>query len=348
MPARATRKGRKPGAAAAAGGSAIAAGQAHRILDSRRLLYFYYVAKTGRFIGAEAALGVAQSAMSRQIQQLESELGMRLLERTGRGVTLTPVGEILYRDAEDILQRMASTLTELEDASNRRHGESVSIAAPPTFTNVYMADIILRLQALRPGLRVCVVEASSGSVMNQLVGGEVDCAIVSAATATPPSRIEQRPLLTEPVTVICAPSHPVAGQRKLPRRQLRELDLVLPAALNGSRALLRDYLAVDDIPLRSQIEADSLALSRKLVMQRPLCTILPTSSCEEQIAAGELVAVALDPPLVRTLYIARLKDRPISEAGKALMEVAEAVVRERQASNGRQTRQAAGPATRRR
>jgi LysR family nitrogen assimilation transcriptional regulator len=310
-------------------GKPTAAGaRANRILDSRRLLYFYYVAKTGRFIGAEAALGVAQSAMSRQIQQLESELGLRLLERTGRGVTLTPVGEILYRDAEDILQRMASTITELRDASNL-HGESVSIAAPPTFTNVYMAQIILRLQAQRPGLRVRAVEASSGSVMNQLVGGEVDCAIVSA-TASPPGRIVQRPLLTEPVTVICAPTHPVARQRSVPRRQLRELDLVLPAALNGSRALLRDYFATDDIPLRSQIEADSLALSRKLVMQRPLCTILPTSSCEEQIAVGELVAVALDPPLVRTLYIARLKDRPISEAGKALMEVAQAVVMRKQ------------------
>lgn len=296
-----------------------------RILDSRRLLYFYYVAKTGRFIGAEAVLGVAQSAMSRQIQQLETELGVQLLERTGRGVTLTPPGEILYRDAEDILQRMASTITELQDASSR-HTESVSIAAPPTFTNVHMADIILRLQTLRPTLRVRAVEASSGSVMNQLVGGEVDCAIVSLAN--PPSRIVQRPLLTEPVTVICAPSHPVARLRSVPRPQLRHLDLVLPAALNGSRALLRDYFAADDIPLRSHIEADSLALSRKLVMQRPLCTLLPTSSCQDQIAAGELVAVPLDPPLVRTLYITSLRDRPASDAAKALMDVTEAVVKD--------------------
>jgi LysR family nitrogen assimilation transcriptional regulator len=195
----------------------------------------------------------------------------------------------------------------------------VSIAAPPTFTNVYMAEIILRLQALRPTLRVRAVEASSGSVMNQLVGGEVDCAVVSLAN--PPGRIVQRPLLTEPVCVICAPSHPVARQKNVPRAQLRELDLVLPAALNGSRALLRDYFAAEDIPLRSQIEADSLALSRKLVMRKPLCTILPTSSCEEQIAAGELVAVPLDPPLSRTLYIASLRDHPPVDAVRDLVDV---------------------------
>lgn len=302
------------------------AGPSSQILDSRRLLYFYYVAKTGRFIGAQAALGVAQSAMSRQIQQLESELGVQLLERNGRGVTLTAFGEILYRDAEDILQRMSSTITELQDASSR-NTQSVSIAAPPTFTNVYMADIILRLQALHPSLRIRAVEASSGSVMTQLVGGEVDCAIVSLAN--PPSRIVQRPLLTEPVAVICSPSHPVARQKEVPRKQLRQLDLVLPAALNGSRALLRDYFAVEDIPLRSQIEADSLALSRKLVMRRPLCTLLPTSTCEEQIAAGDLVAVPLNPPLTRTLYIASLRDRPPNDAVKALMDVTEAAVRDK-------------------
>ena len=320
---RATTSKPRPGRRA---GPEANAGRSGQILDSRRLLYFYYVAKTGRFIGAQAALGVAQSAMSRQIQQLESELGVRLLERNGRGVTLTPFGEILYRDAEDILQRMSSTITELQDATSR-NTQSVSIAAPPTFTNVYMADIILRLQALHPLLRVRAVEASSGSVMNQLVGGEVDCAIVSLAN--PPRRIVQRPLLTEPVSVICSPSHPVARQKDVPRKQLRELDLVLPAALNGSRALLRDYFAVEDIPLRSHIEADSLALSRKLVMQRPLCTLLPTSSCEEQIAAGELVAIPLNPPLVRTLYIASLRDRPTADAVRALMDVTESVVRNR-------------------
>lgn len=303
-----------------------------QILDSRRLLYFYYVAKTGRFIGAEAALGVAQSAMSRQIQQLESELGVQLLERTGRGVTLTSFGEILYRDAEDILQRMSSTITELKDAASP-HAQSVSIAAPPTFTNVYMADIILRLQALHPTLRVRAVEASSGSVMNQLIGGEVDCAVVSLAN--PPRRIVQRPLLTEPVTVICSPSHPVAKQKDVPRSQLHELDLVLPAALNGSRALLREYFSVEDIPLRSLIEADSLALSRQLVMQRRLCTILPTSSCEEQIAAGDLVAVPLNPPLNRTLYIARLRDHSPADPVKVLMDVTEEMVQRKQGRTGR-------------
>lgn len=296
------------------------------IIDSRRLLYFYHVAKTGRFIAAEAALGVAQSAMSRQIQQLEAELGVQLLERTGHGAKLTEFGEILYRDAEDILFRMAATITALRDASSRTSG-SVSIAAPPTFTQVYMADIIARFQQRCPTLRIRAIEASSGSVMNQLVGGEVDCAIVSLLHSS--SRIVQRELLTEPVCVICAPSHAIARQKEVPRHQLRDLDLVLPAALNGSRALLRDYFGAEDIPLRSQIEADSLSLSRKLVMDRSLCTILPLSSCEDQIRSGDLVAVPLKPALTRTLYIASLRDRPPANAAKHLVDIVSAVVKQK-------------------
>ena len=66
------------------------------VIDSRRLLYFFHVARTGSFTVAETVLNVAQSAISRQIQLLESELNVQLLSRNGRGVSLTPAGEILF------------------------------------------------------------------------------------------------------------------------------------------------------------------------------------------------------------------------------------------------------------
>jgi DNA-binding transcriptional LysR family regulator len=298
----------------------------HRIIDSRRLLYFYHVAKAGRFLGAEATLDIAQSAVSRQIQQLENDLGVQLLERTGHGVKLTPYGDILYREAEEILSRMASTIAELGDAAHNSSG-SVSIAAPPTFTNVYMAEIIFRFQAVCPTVRVRAIEGASGAVMNYLIAGEVDCAIVLRSKKA--ARVIQRDVLTEPLCVICASDHPIARRKNVARNELRDLDLVLPAALNGSRAILRDYFSAEDIPLRSQIEADSLVLTRKLLMQRRLCTILPPSSCEEQIAAGALTAIPLKPTLTRTLSIATLRAAETSKAARMLIDTVADVVKAR-------------------
>ncbi|MCK5769519.1 LysR family transcriptional regulator [Algiphilus sp.] len=294
------------------------------VIESRRLFYFYHVAKHGRFVAAEAALGVAQSAMSRQIQQLEASLGVPLLVRNGHGVTLTEFGEILYRHAEDILTRMASSLAELSDAADKSGG-SVSIAAPPTFTSVYMVAIIDTFQQQYPNVRIRAVEGSTGSVMSQLSTGEVDCAIVLQPKKA--GRTLQKKLLSEPVCIICSPDHPVADQKFVPRAQLRELDLILPASLHGSRALLREYFDGDDIPLRAHIEADSLTLTRNLVMQKKVCTILPASACEEQIAEGTLVSVPLKPTLSRELFIARLSDRTPSAPAEALMSIVVDVVK---------------------
>lgn len=312
--------------------SEVASLATQKLLDSRRLLYFYHVAKAGRFTAAEAILDVAQSAMSRQIQQLEADLGVQLLERTGHGVRLTAYGKILYRDAEAILQRMASTIDEIGEARHQPMG-SISIAAPPSFMATYMADIILDFAEAWPGIRICAVEASTGGVYTLLANGEVDLAIVLQPANT--ARLVLDELATQPLYLIAAPDHPVARQTAVTRAQLRELELVLPASLYGSRALLGQYFAAEEIPMRSQIEADSLPLILELLARRPLCSILPRITCARQLDEGSLVARPLDPVLIRTLYIASLRDRPASEPLDMLKDLIASVVARHEKSPAR-------------
>lgn len=80
--------------------SDIASAAASNLLDARRLLYFFHVARTGSFTAAEAHLDVAQSALSHQIRRLESDLDTRLLNRKGHGVELTATGEVFYAHAK--------------------------------------------------------------------------------------------------------------------------------------------------------------------------------------------------------------------------------------------------------
>ena len=303
--------------------SDVASLATQKLLDSRRLLYFYHVAKAGRFTAAEAILDVAQSAMSRQIQQLEADLGTQLLERTGHGVKLTPYGKILYRDAEEILQRMAATIDEIAEARHKPLG-SISIAAPPSFMATYMADIILEFNRECPGIRICALEASTGGVYTLLANGEVDLAIVLQPTNT--ARLVLSELAVQPLYVIAAPDHPVAAQKSVARHQLKELELVLPASLYGSRALLGQYFADEDVPMRSNIEADSLPLILELLQRKALCTILPRITCNRQLDEGTLVARTLVPALQRTLYIAALRDRPQTPHVDVLKELIVSIV----------------------
>jgi DNA-binding transcriptional LysR family regulator len=298
-----------------------------KVIDSRRLLYFYHVAKAGRFTAAEAILDVAQSAMSRQIQQLERDLGVQLLDRTGHGVKLTGHGEILYRRAESILSSMSMTVDELQNA-NHQPLETISIAAPPSFMASYMADVINGFTKARPSVRICAVEASTGGVYNYLASGQVDVAIVLQTANT--ARLSLRELTREQLYLVAASGHPIEAQRVVARHQLRELDLVLPASLYGSRAILSDYFAAEDIPLRSQIEADSLPLMRELLRTRRQCAILPKISCEAELASGQFFARPLKPALSRTLYIAQLRDTLQSETMTVLVDQVVRAVKRRQ------------------
>lgn len=307
--------------------SDVAIQATEKVIDSRRLLYFYHVAKAGRFTAAEAILDVAQSAMSRQIQHLERDLGVQLLDRTGHGVKLTTHGEILFRQAEAILSSMALTIDELQKA-NHQPLETISIAAPPSFMASYMADVINGFTKARPGVRICAVEASTGGVYNHLASGQVDVAVVLQTANT--ARLSLRELTQEQLFLVAASGHPIESQKIVARHQLKELDLVLPASLYGSRAILSDYFAAEDIPLRSQIEADSLPLMRELLRTRRLCTILPKITCEAELADGRFFARPLKPALSRKLYIAHLRDSPQSETMKVLIDHVIRAVKRRQ------------------
>lgn len=287
------------------------------LIDSRRLLYFYHVAKAGRFTIAQTTLNVAQSALSRQLQQLEEDLGVRLFDRTGHGVRLTQHGRILLEHAEGILRDMAATIDEIREARHLPQ-DTVSIAAPPSFMSTYMADVVLAFNEERPEARIRALEASTGGVYGLLANEEVDLAVVVEPLSR--SRLALRRLTKEPLYLVCAPDHPFAELDVVSRKALKDASLVLPASLHGSRAILGKYLQDAGIELRSQFEVDSLPLMRQLLTRRPVCTILPSVTCRQELDDGTLVARPLRPALSRTLYIASLKERPLSDVMRAAIK----------------------------
>lgn len=298
------------------GPSDLAALATRKLIDSRRLLYFFHVARSGRFTTAEASLDVAQSAISRQIQQLEADLGVQLLERTGHGVRLTGPGEILYKQAESILKEMAVTLDMIELAQ-RAPSSRVTIAAPPSFMASYMPEIVERFAISHPDTSISAIEASTGNVYDHLANSQVDLAIVLYAPNNAKIRLQK--LLVEPLLLIASPKHPIARHPVVQRSELEMLDLVVPASLLGSREILRQYLEAGGLSLTARLEADSLPLTKVLVQSGRSCTILPKITCELELNSGKLVGIPLQPELTRTLYIARLRDRLQSAEAKGLV-----------------------------
>lgn len=295
------------------------------LLDSRRLFYFFHVARLGSLSTAEAVLSVAQSAISRQIQQLEVELGEQLLLRTGRGVTLTPAGELLYKQSEIILQEMASTIDLLDQAKRRPGTSQISIASPPTFSNVYMPEVVERFVKAFPDVYLVAYEASTGQVYDYLATGQVDLAIVLHESTT--QKLTMQKLVVEPMMLICTPNNPVAKEKSISRDRLLGLDMVLPAAPHGSRALFDAYFSEAGLELDPMLRLDSLGMTKAVLRNDRYCTILPLVACAREVTAGELVAISLVPILKRTVYLASMRERAQSAPVKALAREIANVVR---------------------
>jgi DNA-binding transcriptional LysR family regulator len=321
--------------------STVAELAARGLIDSRRLFYFYHVARSGSFSAAESVLDIAQPAMTRQIQQLEADVGAQLLQRTARGVSLTGAGRILYRHAETIFATMSGALDALE-AERRQPGVTLSIATPPTFSSTIMPEAIQRMLRAMPDVELTVLEASTGQVHDYLVAGEVDLAVIIHAPNT--QRLVLERISTEPLCLIARHDHPVAALPFVPRARLPGLEMVVPASVHGSRGLMERYLADGGLALKPSLQVDSLPITTAILAQAPrFCTILPERACRKEIDAGVLVARPLRPALQRTIHLARMRERPETPAMLEMTRQIRAVLSGRAASGGRSAARATQP-----
>ena len=283
--------------------SGVAEGTAQHVIDSRRLFYFYHVARLGSLTTAEAYLDIAQSAISRQLQQLEADLGVQLLERTGRGVSLTDVGRVVFDKAKSILDEMSNTRTEIEFSQRRPKGQ-ISFAAPSMFVRGFMGQVVRRFAQSHPDVRLRVIEAATGQVAELVAASVVDLGIVVHAPNSP--KVETEALLVEHMDLTMRADDPLARRKSMDRSELHGLPFILPVNPHGARFLMERYFEAGGIVVDTRIELDSMTLQKETVASLPYYTLLARGDCRPE---DGIANVPLVPPLERTSYLARLRDR---------------------------------------
>lgn len=306
--------------------SEVTAVASSRLIDSRRLLYFMHVAQGGSFTAAEAALDVAQSALSRQIRQLETDLGTKLLERRGHGVELTATGRVLLQYAVEVLDLMGTAVDEVQQ-SKLGPRDRVSLAVSRPFSSTYVPDVLMRFGKEYPHIHVSVFEASSGQVYEMLTSGAVDLAVVLVQANSP--KIATTKLFDEALLVTGRSDNPHLQQEVVKRADLAKLELILPAAPFGTRGILERYFEEGDLEIDPGLRFDSVSLMKEMIRREGYSAILPESACVIELQSGEFLSRPLKPNLQRTLRLAHLRDKRQSEALTALRETLLAVVIER-------------------
>jgi DNA-binding transcriptional LysR family regulator len=203
-------------------------------MELRHLRYFVAVAREQNFTRAARRLGIAQPALSQQIQALEHELGVVLIERSNRTSGLTEAGAGLLKRAEQILLEVQDAAHEMAAHAGLRTGTVRIGCALQTRLEGRLPALLATFHAASPGIRITFREVHTRQVLELLQRGEVDLGlihlgkvdrtVVGGSTASPLLALAQ--LGSEPLVLIVNPSHQLAGQSVVPFEALRGETLI--------------------------------------------------------------------------------------------------------------------------
>jgi LysR family nitrogen assimilation transcriptional regulator len=146
-------------------------------VDLRQLRYFVGIAECGGFNRAADVLHIAQSALSRQMGDLEAELGVQLFLRTQRGVSLTPAGKIMVERASALLAHFASIKNELAALSEKPHGR-VSFGIPAIMRDTLAQPVVQRFNETYPDVDLTFVTGLSREIRDLILAARIDLGVI--------------------------------------------------------------------------------------------------------------------------------------------------------------------------
>jgi DNA-binding transcriptional LysR family regulator len=194
-------------------------------MDTALLEVFLEVARLASFTAAARTLGYTQSAVSRQISTLETELGTALFDRLPRGVRLTETGTAFVPHATAIMARLAAARGDLRALREVAAGR-LRIGAVPTADTALVPMAMAAFRTAHPGVALTHSEGLTRDHMTRLHIGDIDAAVVAAPHALAYEGVELRPLMEDPLFVAVHPSHRVAGHAAVRLADLADEDWI--------------------------------------------------------------------------------------------------------------------------
>ena len=286
--------------------------------DLNDLLSFRAVAELSSFRKAAESMHLSQPAFSRRIDKLEQALGVRLLERTTRRVTLTAVGRDFERKVRELLDELDATLLGIRGVAVTRMGE-VTVACVPSTVNYYLSHVIGRYHERSPKVRVKVLDAGANEVLATVARGEADFGLNFIGAQE--GELDFKPLVEERFVAACRRDHPLAKLRRVSWAQLSDHDYISVGRASGNRVLLDQALA--GVAGRPQAIYETQHVTTMLgLVEAGLGVAAVPSMAMPASDHPLLVSVPLvDPVVTRKVGLIRRRGRSLSPAAQQLYDL---------------------------
>lgn len=295
-------------------------------MDIRHIRYFLEITRQGSISKAAKVLQMTQPPLSAALKNLEDELGVKLLERTARGIVPTRAGELLLQKGARLVDETEQLTRELS-----RQGKGLSgilhLAVILPFAWAYLPRVLARFGDLSPHADVTLTDVEPATVTEGIRSGRLDIAIVATGAPDKLRTMYQEDLVIEPISKLSL-SAVLPNRFKDAPKQIALDDLMgetwlLPSPtirVPGITELMVDYWLENGLTMPRMKSVTSLQTTLPLVAADMGISIMPPEI--QQIAKTTVVTRQIDPP-VPPLHVVALwsSQRELSEVGAKFIEV---------------------------
>jgi DNA-binding transcriptional LysR family regulator len=281
-------------------------------MELRQLRYLVALADEQHFTRAAAREHIAQPALSQQIRRLEQELGLALVERTTRRVTITEAGRTLVARARRILSEVDAANAEMQALAGARTGR-VTVGTMHTMGPVDVSLALAVFHERHPGVELTVREQSSGELAEMLRDDVLDLAFLSVTERMESHELGLHQLVSEELVVILPGDHRLAGRGNVRMADLEHEHFIGYREGARLRELLTFAARHAGFEAQVKLESNDSERIRRMVARQMGVAILPRSDAESP-GAAVAVAALTDPALRRDITLAWREGRRLGPA----------------------------------
>lgn len=295
------------------------------MMNLKHLAVFHAVARTGGISRAAQELYVSQPVVSRQVRELESSLGLILLERMPRGVRLTEAGAILADYAERIFSLSQRAETVLQDLRGLRAG-GLHLGASTTIGSYLLPPVLAEFQRRHPGVEVSLEIGNTSVIQRRLLANQIDVGFTEGFADAGELRAEV--FMRDELVIIAPADHPLAGGPAVPLASLCGEPCVMREPGSGTRAVLEQVLRERGLVATPVMSVGSPEAVKRAVMAGIGLAVVSYLTVSAELEASLLAHIPVaDLALRRPLHRVQLPHRQHGPALAAFLPLLDEAVR---------------------
>jgi DNA-binding transcriptional LysR family regulator len=258
-------------------------------MEFRQLRTFQAIAETRSFTRAAERVHLTQAAVSAQIKALETEIGTPLFARVNKKVFLTEAGELLLVRAQKLLREHDETVFALTELAQAERGR-LRLGTASTMASIHpLPKILAELRTQHANAQVTVFRGTSAEIVARILGADLDLGLVSLPVEAPDIRAER--LRRDLLVAIVPPSHRLARYRSVTAQQLAAESLILGEEGGNTRRMIDLFFSRAGFVPEVTMELGSMTAIKRMVEHGLGVSIVPRSSVQDEVSAGELHAL---------------------------------------------------------